>query len=93
MKFARPEDWSGQPFPSSGDLPNPGIKPTSSALQADSLPAEPPEKPREDPVLPNKYFFLKSKGQGTDHVTLGQGCPALLLGIDSSLLSSVLQDI
>ena len=41
MEFSRPEYWSGQPFPSPGDLPNPGIKPRSSALQADSLPAEP----------------------------------------------------
>ena len=37
MGFSRQEDWSGLPFPSSGDLPNPGIKPESPALQADSL--------------------------------------------------------
>ena len=37
----RTEYWSGQSFPSPGDIPNPGIKPRSSALQADSLPAEP----------------------------------------------------
>ena len=46
MEFSRPEYWSGQPFPSPGDLPNPGIKPRSPTLQADSLPAEPPEKPK-----------------------------------------------
>ena len=46
MEFSRPEYWSGQPFPSPGDLPNPGIKPRSPALQADSLPAEPPGKPK-----------------------------------------------
>ena len=40
-EFSRPEYWSGWPFPSPGDLPNPGIKPRSPALQADSLPAEP----------------------------------------------------
>ena len=34
-----------KPFPSPGDLPNPGIKPRSPALQVDFLPAEPPEKP------------------------------------------------
>ena len=33
----QPEYWSGEPFPSPGDLPNPGIKPRSPALQADSL--------------------------------------------------------
>ena len=38
MGFPRPEYWSGLPFPSPGDLPDPGIKPTASALQADSLP-------------------------------------------------------
>jgi len=45
MEFSRPEYWNGLPFPSPGDLPNPGIKPRSPALQADSLPAEPPGKP------------------------------------------------
>ena len=40
MEFSRPEYWSGEPFPSPGDLPNPGIEPGSPALQADSLPAE-----------------------------------------------------
>ena len=37
--------WSGLPFPSPGDLSNPGIKPGSPALQADALPSEPPGKP------------------------------------------------
>ena len=46
MEFSRPEYWSRWPFPSAGDLPNPGIEPRSPALQADSLPAEPPGKPR-----------------------------------------------
>ena len=46
MEFSRPEYWSGQPFPSPGDLPNPGIEPRSLALQVDSLPAEPPGKPK-----------------------------------------------
>ena len=42
--FSRQEYWSGLPCPSLGDLPNPEIKPRSSALRADSLPAEPPGK-------------------------------------------------
>ena len=50
MGFSRPEYWSGQPFPSSGDLPNPGIEPRSPALQADSLTAEPPGKPKNTGV-------------------------------------------
>ena len=44
-EISRQEYWSGQPFPSPGDCPNPGIKPRSPVLQADSLPSEPPEKP------------------------------------------------
>ena len=46
MEFSRQEYWSGLPFPSPVDLPDPGIKPRSPALQADSLSSEPPEKPR-----------------------------------------------
>ena len=45
MGFSRQEYWSGLPFPSPGNLPDPGIKPGSPALQADSLPAEPQGKP------------------------------------------------
>ena len=45
MGFSRQEYWSGLPFPSPGDLPNPGIEPGSPALQVDSLPSEPPGKP------------------------------------------------
>ena len=41
-EFSRQEYWSGLPVPSPGDLPNPGTKPRSPALQADSLPSEPP---------------------------------------------------
>ena len=42
--FSRQEYWSGLPFPSPGDLPNPGMVPGSSVLQVDSLPSEPPGK-------------------------------------------------
>ena len=45
MGFSRQECWSGLPFPSPGDLPDPGIEPRSPALQADTLPSEPPGKP------------------------------------------------
>ena len=44
MEFSRQEYWSGWPFPSPGNLPNPGIKPMSPTLQADALPSEPPGK-------------------------------------------------
>ena len=45
MGFPRQEFWSGLPFPSSWILPDPGIKPVSPALQADSFTTEPPRKP------------------------------------------------
>ena len=46
MEFSRQEYRSGLPFPSPGDLPDPGIEPRSPALQADSLPSESPGKPQ-----------------------------------------------
>ena len=45
MEFNRQEYWSGLPFPSPRDLPDPGIEPRSPALQADALPSELPGKP------------------------------------------------
>ena len=49
MGFSRQECWSGLPFPSPGDLPDPGFEPGSPALRADALPSEPPEKPHQAP--------------------------------------------
>ena len=45
MGFSRQESWSGLPFPSLGDLPDPGIEPGPLALQADSSLTEPVGKP------------------------------------------------
>ena len=45
MGFPGQEYWSGQPFPSPGGLPGPGIEPGAPELQADALPSEPPGKP------------------------------------------------
>ena len=45
MEFSRQEYWNGLPFPSLGDLPNPGIESRFPTLQVDSLPAETPGKP------------------------------------------------
>ena len=58
MGFSRQEYWSGLPFPSPGDLPNPGIETGASALQAHSLLSEPPdvmEKPKQM-LLSAQYF-------------------------------------
>jgi len=54
MEFSRQEYWSWLPFPSPGDLPNPGIEPGSPALQAEALPSEPPGMPLK------KIFFNQS---------------------------------
>ena len=48
MGFSRQEYWSGLPFPSPGDLLDPGIEPRSPALQVDSLPTEPQRKPYQE---------------------------------------------
>ena len=45
MGFSRQEYWSGLPFPSPGDLPDPGIEARSPTLQADALASEPSGKP------------------------------------------------
>ena len=55
MVFSRPEYWSGQPFPSPGDLPNPGIEPRSPALQVDSLPYE---------LSVKMHLLIKTGGEG-----------------------------
>ena len=46
MGFSQQEYWTGVPFPSPGDLSDPGIEPKSPSLQADSLPSEPAGKPK-----------------------------------------------
>ena len=69
--FSRPEHWSGQPLSSPGGLPNPGIKPRSPALQADSLPAEPSGKPKNTGVgslsLLQRIFPTQELNQGLLH--------------------------
>ena len=56
MAFSRQEYWSGLPFPSPGDLPDPGIKPGSPALPPDSLPSEPQGSPS-----PQKCIIIQTK--------------------------------
>ena len=60
MEFSRQEYWSGLPFPSPGDLPDPGIEPGSPTLQADSLPSEPQ-------AIKNFFFFLTSEKAMAPH--------------------------
>ena len=71
MEFSRPEHWNGQPFPSPGDLPNPGIETRSPTLQADSLPAKPQGKPENTGVgslsLLQHIFPTQELNQGHLH--------------------------
>ena len=53
MGFSRQEYWSGLPFPTLGDLPNPGFEPKSLALQADSLPLSHQRIPKISRMKPN----------------------------------------
>ena len=59
MGFPRQEHWSGLPFPSPGDLPNPGTEPRSPTLQVESLLSEPPGKPYTP--MQNKKLKKKKK--------------------------------
>ena len=71
MGFPSQEDWSRLPFPSPGDLPNPGIEPRSPPLQANSLPTEPPRKPKNTEVgsltLLQGIFLTQESNQGFLH--------------------------
>ena len=58
MEFSRQEYWSGLPFPSPGDLPDPGIEPKSPTLQADTLPSLPVLRQQM-----SKSFCLDGKSQ------------------------------
>ena len=73
MGFSRQEYWSGLPFPSPGDLPNPRIEPRSPALQADALTVELPGKPKNTGVsslsLRQKIFPSQELNRGLLHCT------------------------
>ena len=62
MGSSRQEYWSGLPFPSPGDLPDPGIEPRSPIMQADALTSDPPGKQR--PKCKAKYYKLLDKNKG-----------------------------
>ena len=87
MGFSRREYWSGLPFPSPEDLPNPGIKPRSPALQADSLPAEPPGKPNWylGHAQSSSSYRLRAKDFKVTSELKDYGCSASQLTIFVSL--------
>ena len=72
MGFSRSEYWSGEPFPSPGDLPNPGIEPRFPAWQVDSLPAEPQGMPK------NMEWIAYPFSRGSSRTGIEPGSPALL---------------
>ena len=59
MRFSRQEYWTGLPFSSPGDLPDPGIEPKCPTLQAEALTSEPPGKPKPPscPLTAHKNLF------------------------------------
>ena len=81
MEFSKKEYWSGLPFPSPGDLSNPGFKPGSPALQAEPLPSEPPGKPTHTHTHTHT------------HSEVVQSCPTLCDPMDCSLPGSSIHGI
>ena len=69
MGFSRQEYWSGLPFPSPGDLPNPGVEPGSPALEADALTSEPPGKQAS-----GWEIGYSGGGQNSGHSQVGADC-------------------
>ena len=74
MGFPRQEYWSGLPFPSPGDLPDPGIKPVSPVLMGRFFTAESPGKPKRS--LPHFYYIISS---------VSLSCPTLCKPMDCSI--------
>ena len=87
MGFSGQEYWSGLPFPSPGDLPNPGIKPRSPALQVDVLTSEPPGKPhssagKESACSAGDLGSIPGLGRSPGE---GKGYPLQYSGLENSM--------
>ena len=76
MEFPRQEYWSGLPFPSPRDHPDPGIEPGSPALQADSLLSEPPGNFILQEIL-NKLKLKKMEQQKPITISISSGITSL----------------
>ena len=79
MGFTRQEYWSGKLFPSSGDLPDPGIKPGPPASQADSLPSELPQKLRRSTSVQFSHSVLSNSLRPHESQHARPPCPSQLL--------------
>ena len=90
MEFSKPEYWSGYPFPSPGDLPNPGNEPRSPSLHEDSLPAKPQGQPKNTGVgslfLLQPIFLTQESNQGLLH------CRRIMNNIWTPPLTGINQD-
>ena len=77
MEFFRQEYWSGLPFPSPGDLLDPGTEPRPLALQADSSLSEPPGKPVTLQLtlkqFNNRNVYILNMKREKEHVNLREG--------------------
>ena len=80
MGFSRQEYWNGYPLLSPGELPHPEIEPRSPALQVDSLPSEPPGKPKE-------WFCSQPHGRIAHQAPLSWNSPDKNTGMGSHSLS------
>ena len=78
MDFSRQEFWSGLPFPSSGNLSDPGLEPTRPALQADSSPSEPPGLERNQERA-GRERDVTQRGRSHMRAGLGHGLEAARL--------------
>ena len=88
MGYSRQEYWTGVPLPSPGDLPNLGIEPRSPTLQAESLPAEPPGKPKNTGVGSLSFLqgiFLTQEMNWGSHALQVDSLPAELSGKPASI--------
>ena len=84
MGFSRQEYWSGLPFPSPGDLPDPGIEAGSPTLQADSSPSEPPGKTRS---LRKLLHWIGDTIQPSHSLLSLSSCPQSFLALGSFPMS------
>ena len=84
MGFSRQESWSGLPFPSPGDLPDPGTEPGSAALRADALPSgKPSVKNPRGAKKPQELVLRGGGGGGADKkASQGTGWASDLAGKD-----------
>ena len=91
MGFSRQEYWSGLPFPSPGDLPDPGVKPRSPALQADSLPIELRGKPTISTSITITVTTTASVMAGCRRQRLVCLTQCILLKLPHSILTRILE--